>query len=389
MNHVRDYRIDLLRGIALVMIFINHVPGTIWENFTSRNFGFSDAAEGFVLMSGMATGLAYGTAFLGRAPRLGQALRPWRRAVTLWSVHMLIILALLLAFAFSLDHPQVHAIAFDHKILPAIQDPVGFALPLALLGHQFAYADILPLYVVLMLAAPALLFLAARWPRRVMAGSLLLWLVVGLLQIRMPTFPTDYGWLFNPLSWQVLFVAGVLTGLGMRQGKRFLPYNVWAFRLAVAFLVASALWVQVPMIADRAGYGLWLLQKYGGLPELFTTFEKSFVCLPRLLHILALAYVLSAWPVVKTLAGDPRLSPIVMLGRHSLPVFAAGTILAYIGQVTKAILPASTALDTLLIVAGIAILFAVGAFYDRRKRVPLLNSRRPVPDDVASSKLAV
>ena len=90
------------------------------------------------------------------------------------------------------------------------------------------------------------------------------------------------------------------------------------------------LWVQVPMIADRAGYGLWLLQKYGGLPELFTTFEKSFVCLPRLLHILALAYVLSAWPVVKTLAGDPRLSPIVMLGRHSLPVFAAGTILAYI-----------------------------------------------------------
>lgn len=160
MNHVRDYRIDLLRGIALVMIFINHVPGTIWENFTSRNFGFSDAAEGFVLMSGMATGLAYGTAFLGRAPRLGQALRPWRRAVTLWSVHMLIILALLLAFAFSLDHPQVHAIAFDHKILPAIQDPVGFALPLALLGHQFAYADILPLYVVLMLAAPALLFLA-------------------------------------------------------------------------------------------------------------------------------------------------------------------------------------------------------------------------------------
>ena len=36
------------------MIFINHVPGTLYENYTSRNFGFSDAAEAFVFMSGMA-----------------------------------------------------------------------------------------------------------------------------------------------------------------------------------------------------------------------------------------------------------------------------------------------------------------------------------------------
>lgn len=388
MNHVRDYRIDLLRGIALVMIFINHVPGTIWEHFTSRNFGFSDAAEGFVLMSGMATGLAYGTAFLGGIPRLGQALRPWRRAVTLWSVHVAIMLALAVAFALSLNHPEILKIAADHKILLAIEDPAGFALPIVLLGHQFAYADILPLYIVLMLAAPAILFLAARWPRRVMAVSILLWLVVGVLQIRMPTFPLDYGWLFNPMSWQVLFVGGVLTGLGMRQGQRFLPHNVWAFRLAVGFLVVTAIWVQVPLIAERANHGLWLLQEYG-FPQLFTTFEKSFVCLPRLLHILALAYVLSIWPFVKTVAADPRLAPIVMLGRHSLPVFAAGTILAYLGQVSKAILPASTALDTLLIVVGIGILFAVAAFYDRRKRTPQLGHLRPVSDDVPSSKLAI
>ena len=389
MNHVRDYRIDLLRGIALVMIFINHVPGTIWENFTSRNFGFSDAAEGFVLMSGMATGLAYGTAFLGGIPRLGRALRPWRRAVTLWSVHVAIMLALAVAFALSLNHPEILKIAADHKILLAIEDPAGFALPIVLLGHQFAYADILPLYIVLMLAAPAILFMAARWPRRVMAGSILLWLVVGVLQIRMPTFPLDYGWLFNPMSWQVLFVAGVLTGLGMRQGQRFLPRNVWAFRLAVGFLVVSAIWVQVPMVADRAGYGMWLLQKYGGLPELFTTFEKSFVCLPRLLHILALAYVLSVWPFVKTLAADPRLAPIVMLGRHSLPVFAAGTILAYVGQVSKAILPASTALDTLLIVVGIGILFVVADLYDRKKRKQIL-TRHPQNDgDVQSSEMVI
>ncbi|MDP2781934.1 OpgC domain-containing protein, partial [Devosia sp.] len=55
----RDLRLDMFRGVALVMIFINHVPGTLYESFTNRNFGFSDAAEAFVFMSGMAAGLAY------------------------------------------------------------------------------------------------------------------------------------------------------------------------------------------------------------------------------------------------------------------------------------------------------------------------------------------
>ena len=60
----RDHRIDFWRGVALVMIFFNHVPGTLWENFTSRNFGFSDAAELFVFLAGFAAAFAYGRPFL-------------------------------------------------------------------------------------------------------------------------------------------------------------------------------------------------------------------------------------------------------------------------------------------------------------------------------------
>ena len=59
----RDARLDMFRGLALIMIFVNHVPGTIYETYTSRNFGFSDAAEAFVFMSGMAAGLAYSGRF--------------------------------------------------------------------------------------------------------------------------------------------------------------------------------------------------------------------------------------------------------------------------------------------------------------------------------------
>ena len=169
---VRDYRIDLLRGIALVMIYINHIPGTLYEHFTSRNFGFSDGAEGFVLMSGMATGLAYGAVFL-RGASWAEALRPWKRAFTLWWVHVLVVACILALFTLTQHDPAVASMAIKRNIAPALENMDGFALPLSTLGHQFAYADILPLYVVLMLWAPALLAMAVRWPQgygRLVAG---------------------------------------------------------------------------------------------------------------------------------------------------------------------------------------------------------------------------
>lgn len=367
-THVRDHRIDLLRGIALVMIFINHIPGTIWENLTSRNFGFSDAAEGFVLMSGIATGLAYGVPFLAGRPSWAQALRPWRRALTLWMVHVLVVSLIVVLFALTQDQNGILDMAEKRNILPLLQDPAVYMPALVLLGHQFAYADILPLYIFLMLCAPGILFVAVRWPFAVILGSVALWFVVGLFKIKMPTFPLDYGWFFNPLAWQVLFVAGIVTGLFLRQKRRLLPVRPWALRLAIGFLIVSAIWVQVPVVANWGGHGLWLLYEYAGFPSVLTSFDKSFLFMPRLLHILALAYVLSALPVVRRLAALPALAPIVMLGRHSLPVFATSTVLAYGAQVTKSIHGPSVLLDTVMIGTGLAILFAVAQAYDTRKR---------------------
>lgn len=364
---VRDYRIDLLRGIALVMIYINHIPGTIYEHFTSRNFGFSDGAEGFVLMSGMATGLAYGAAFL-RGATWQQALRPWKRAFTLWWVHVLVVACIVTLFALTQHDPAVASMAIKRNIAPALENMDGFALPLSTLGHQFAYADILPLYVVLMLWAPALLALAVRWPRALMAGSLAVWFLAGLARFTMPTWPLNNGWFFNPFSWQVLFVAGMLTGIGIRQNRRWLAVRKGPLVLAWAFLILAALWVQIGWVANWGGHTLWLLHEYAYFPAVFTSFEKSYVFLPRLLHILALAYALSALPVLKTIANSPKVSGLVLLGQHSLPVFATSTVLAYIAQVTKAMNPPSVLLDTALIGGGLAILYGVAWLRDGQKR---------------------
>lgn len=363
----RDHRIDFFRGLALLMILINHIPGTIWENFTSRNFGFSDAAEGFVLMSGIAAGIAYGPAFLAGTPSLSAALRPWRRAVTIWWVHCLVIFSILALFLLAIDQPGIALMAERRNIIAAVNDPIGLTLPLMTLGHHFAYADILPLYVVLMIAAPALLLAASRWPRRTMAGAILMWFFIGLIRFKMPTWPTENGWSFNPLAWQVLFVAGLLTGLALRQGRRFLPVNAWALRVAIGFLIVAAIWVQVPIVAAWGGHGLWMLHEYIGVPHVFTSFDKTFVFLPRLLHILALAYVISVLPAVKTLAAHPRLAPIALVGRHSLPVFATGSVFAYIAQLIKALQPASTLLDSVLIVTGLCLLFLVAHLRENQK----------------------
>ncbi|MEF3047213.1 OpgC family protein [Pseudotabrizicola sp. L79] len=366
--HVRDLRIDLFRGLALVMIFINHMPGTIWENFTSRNFGFSDGAEGFVLMSGIATGLAYGTVFLRGAPDWAQALRPWRRALTLWWVHVVVVLCILALFLATWHDPAVASMAEKRNIILVLQDPVFMVWPLALLGHQFAYADILPLYVVLMLAAPGLLALAVRWPRALMLGSLALWFFAGLFRIRFPTWPYDNGWFFNPMSWQVLFVAGILTGLAYRQGRRWLPIRRWALWLATGFVVMAAIWVQVPVVAAWGGHGLWMLHEYVGVPHVFTSFDKGYLFAPRLLHILALAYMLSALPALKGMAASPRVAWLVLLGRNSLPVFAVSTVLSYIGQVIKTMTPPSFVLDTALVVVGLVLLYLVARLREGQKR---------------------
>src|SRR5690606_2516306 len=72
-----------------MMIFINHVPRNVYEALTSRNYGFSDAAEAFVLMSGIAVGLAYSRGFQqGRF--VDALLKVWRRAGKIYVTHMVI-----------------------------------------------------------------------------------------------------------------------------------------------------------------------------------------------------------------------------------------------------------------------------------------------------------
>ena len=52
--------VDFWRGFALVMIFIDHIPGNLFSYATLRNFAISDAAELFVLLAGWSCSFATG-----------------------------------------------------------------------------------------------------------------------------------------------------------------------------------------------------------------------------------------------------------------------------------------------------------------------------------------
>src|SRR5260370_1648833 len=89
--------IDFWRGFALLTIFIDHVPENVFQHVTQQNFGFSDAAELFVFLSGVSVALAYGTRFFdGETVGAGRA--ALRRAFTIYSVHVLISLLIISLF---------------------------------------------------------------------------------------------------------------------------------------------------------------------------------------------------------------------------------------------------------------------------------------------------
>ena len=58
----RDLRLDAVRGLALWFTFVDHVPNNVLSWLTIRNYGFSDASEVFVFVSGYACMIAYGGA---------------------------------------------------------------------------------------------------------------------------------------------------------------------------------------------------------------------------------------------------------------------------------------------------------------------------------------
>ena len=332
----RDPRLDFFRGLALVMIFINHVPGNPLEVLTNRNFGFSDAAEGFVLMSGMAAGLAYPIAF-ERLPLWRAVAKCWGRAWTLYSVHLvisIISLAIMLGAAYWFGAEKMWQI---NNVSPWMKAPVQATIGIATLGHQFGYLNILPMYAALLLMTPVMILIAQRRIWVMLAGSFLLWVFTGETRLNIPAFPNEGGWFFNPFAWQFLFAIGLATGMRLKSGQRLLPNVAWAKWASLAILIFVLAWMKIDIVQSTGRAGLSFLRDHG-FPFYITDFDKTYLAAPRLLHILVLVYFLSTQSWVIRLSASRWVWPIDLMGRFGLACFALGTVLSILGQSIKAAL---------------------------------------------------
>lgn len=353
----RDRRLDVFRGLALVTIFINHVPGTVYENFTSRNFGFSDAAEGFVLMSGIAAALAY-SAPIRAGDFLGGLQRMWRRAGHLYNVHIVTVMIGLMVMAFGARFLQADALIDQNNVAPIVEDPIGGLIGIAALTHQIGYFNILPLYAVLLFFGPFLIWIGLRSKPALFGLAVVMWIAAGTWRVNFPNYPNEGGWFFNPIAWAIIFCVGLLGGLAMKEGRKLVPYHPVLFAAACGYLAYACLVVVFQI------WGVFDL----GLPFWIDANDKTFATLPRLLHILALAYVLTNLEVVRAAAAHRFADPLATLGQNGLAVFAAGCVLCIILQVVKESFILNPAHDGALIASALLIQYGIALYFGGEKQ---------------------
>jgi hypothetical protein len=328
----RDLRIDFFRGLALIMIFINHMPAQPWHGLTLRSWGFSDSAEVFVLLAGIASAIAYGRWFVRGEYALG-AMAVGSRVWTLYLTHLMLFLMLGAIAIYAAERfnetSYLEALGFD----VFLQSPASFLGHVLTLTFLPGYLDILPLYVLLLTGLPAMFWLAGRHWLAPLAVSLVLYVAAQFLPLNMPNTRTAREWFFNPAAWQLLFVIGFTIGMRMRQGaglgvlaKPLLSHSltIIAVLYALAALAIAAPWREFP------GYENVVLIN----PASMGTISKTDLHPLRLVDTLLKLWlvIVLVRPGALWLSWAPARG-VQLLGKHSLEVFAALTVLSAIGSI--------------------------------------------------------
>lgn len=362
----RDTAIDVLRALALLTIFVNHVPGNPLEFLTTKNFGFSDAAEAFVLISGIAAGLAYGGKFRP-GTRLLTTLKAWRRAGVLYFAQLATTLGTLAIFAFialSLEAPELMK---SINIGPVMEQPAQAIVGIVSLGHQLGYNNILSMYAVVLLMMPGLLMIGAYSLPLMVGVSGAVWFLSGLFQIAPPAYPLGGVWFLNPLSWQFLFVIGMAATMHVKRGGEIRPAPVLIGFCAI-FVIAALLWVRIP---------LWGWEAAIDLPVVLAGFDKTYLSLPRLAHVLSIAYLIVVTPRLVRALRLPASHPLTLVGQHALPVFIAGTLLAMAAQAWRTAAGTTIPGDIVIVMAGLALQFALACYLAWYRKLTKAGAAKP------------
>jgi len=366
----RDLRLDFFRGLALLIIFVDHVSGNGFSAWTLQGLGFADGAEVFVFIAGMAGVYAYRSTVLEKGFAAGAALI-FARIRKLYFVHLLMVVGVLLfAVAALLSGTRFDAIGLL-GLQPLLDDPAAALTRLPLLAYMPNYLDILPLYIALFAILPLIIVGMKRHPAAPVAVLAASYAAAHFAGVTLPNLGRSDGWFLNPFAWALLFAIGAAAAeLTIRGSWSRMPRAA-----AFAITAAAAAYVALAFLHQAPWRTLQVLDAAHAFERIFEP-SKVLLSWHRLADILAKAWLVSVLvPRQASFMNVGFGNAVSRIGRHSLPIFVAGTFLALAGSVALYELGGGLVPQIVVTFGGIALLLALGQRLDARRQA--VANRRP------------
>lgn len=304
----RNNSLDVLRGILLIIITVNHIGGPI-STFTFQPMSFVSAAEGFIFLSGYVLGLFFGKRLLeGREINLTTMLK---RSGKIYSYHIVTLLILLIPYFFDYDFISKWQ---SPELFPIFENPSIASSAYFLLIFQPEHMDVLPMYILFIpLGLIALKAFSKGKKITVLSISILLWIFGQFELSSIPSREMRSGF-FNVFGWQLLFILGCFFGYSNALGKVIVPRTkpILSF-----YLILLLIFAVIRYATTLEGNFIELVRLYS---------DKQNLQFFRLANFLVIAYLIG---FIIDSGHFPNVKPLAFLGRHSLPVFTFQIILVY------------------------------------------------------------
>ena len=372
----RDPRLDFFRGIAMLIIFIAHVPGNLWTLFIPARFGWSDATEMFVFCSGFAAAIAFGGTFVKAGFGYGCA-RILFRVWQVYAAHIgmfFYIAAITVAGAYLLPEGDY----IDGLNLGwFLEHPTEGMMGLFTLTYVPNYFDILPMYIGALVMVPAIMALSLVHRLLPIAASFTLYALNAGFGWGLPAeaWREDVAreWFFNPLAWQLLFFTGFSFARGWLPPPPRSAALSWICALFVVICIPAAHWgtaQHVEALRDLRVV-IWPIQ------------DKTDFGILRYLHFLALAYLALRIVEGREAALLSRYAmPIVTVGRNSLPIFLLSMGLARIAGMILDQTGRNGITFLLVNLGGMAVLVGFAYWCTMLKRQPWRERAKTAPSAI-------
>jgi hypothetical protein len=366
----RDLRLDFFRGVALFLIFIDHIPENILSYFTLQGVTFFDAAEVFIFISGFTAALVYGRRLAVKGG-VYMAAQVWRRAWQLYVAHIFLFVLFIAEVSYTVMTFKNPMYNEEMRVGEFLDEPHVAIVKALLLQFQPTFLDILPLYIVMLLIFPGVLLGLARRPVWMLVIAALVYAWVQASGMSVPAYPEGHVWYFNPLAWQFLFVLGAALGLYYGQGGH-LPSRL----SRLAYPAAAAVFAVTILIkVTWTIHGVW--DSFPGLflRELWPVNKNNLSPL-RLIPFMAVVVLVAEWvPVDARFLTSPAARPVLACGRQSLEIFCLSILLSALGHFVLSEYNSGLSMQLAVNLVGIATMCLTARLIDWYKtmdRIPML-----------------